>query len=267
MRRFLFATIAAAFSVTQATAADIPARAYIKTPPIEQVDNWTGFYVGGQLGGRWAESTWTTYALQDPIFPGSNSRLPQGNPANFDSSTLRAGGYVGYNWQFAPTWVLGLEADIAWGDSKKSLPGIPGTWDAGTPADVIALDGSSVRLGWDAAIRGRLGWLLAPSIMLFGTGGASWQDVAINANCRPGGGWDCALRNTTFNSTKTGWTAGGGIEAKVLTNWLARIEYRYADYGSTRYLFFPGTGDAVHMTHDLKTHAVSIGLAYQFSGY
>jgi outer membrane immunogenic protein len=234
---------------------------------MEQVYSWTGFYIGGELGGRWSKSTWTTDSLQDPIQPLSNFRLPQGNPASFDSSSVRAGGYVGYNWQVAPTWVLGIEGDAAWGDNKKSLAGIPGTWPAGTAPAIIALDGSSIKLGWDAAIRGRLGFLVTPSVMLFGTGGVAWQNLSVNANCQPGGGWACgAVRNTTFETNKAGWTAGGGIEAKVMTNWLARVEYRYADFGRSDYLFFPVSADGVRMHHDLQTHTVSVGLAYQFGG-
>ena len=269
MKRILVAAALAALGATGAQAADIAARTYTKAPApaIEQVSSWTGFYVGGEVGARWSDSTWTTYALQDPINAFSNFRLPQGNPASFNSSSVRAGGYLGYNWQFAPTWVLGIEGDAAWGDNKKSLAGIPGTWGPGTAPAIIALDGSSVKLGWDAAIRGRLGWLITPSVMLFGAGGVAWQDVSINANCQPGGGWACgAVRNTTFNAVKTGWTAGGGVEAKVWSNWLARAEYRYADFGRTNYLFFPNTSDGVWMYHDLRTHTVSLGLAYQFGG-
>lgn len=266
MKKLIFVLLATAYAGS-ATAADLGARTYTKAPVVEQISSWTGFYLGGEAGGRWSDSTWTTYALQDPINPASNFRLPQGNPASFDSTSARLGGYAGYNWQFATSWVAGIEGDIAWGDSKKTLAGIPGTWGPGTPAATIALDGSSVKLGWDAAIRGKLGVLVSPNVLLFGTGGVAWQDVSINANCQPGGGWACgAVRNTTFNTVKTGWTAGAGVEAKVFGNWLARGEYRYADFGRTDYLFFPSTTDGVWLHHDLKTHTVSFGLAYQFGG-
>ncbi|MGG6497701.1 UNVERIFIED_CONTAM: porin family protein, partial [Bacteroidetes bacterium 56_B9] len=84
------------------------------------------------------------------------------------------GGYAGYNWQVAPTWVVGLEGDIAWGDANKTLAGIPGTWPAGTSSASIALDSTSLRETWDGAIRGRLGFLITPTIMLFGTGGVAF---------------------------------------------------------------------------------------------
>jgi len=261
--------VSAVIGMGAASAADLPARTYTKAPAaVVPVYDWTGFYIGGEVGGRWSDSTWTTYALEDPIVPAAANRLSQGNPANFNSSSLRAGGYAGYNWQIAPSWVLGIEGDAAWADNSKSLPGIPGTWSAGAPAAQIAVDGSSVKLGWDAAIRGRLGWLVAPSVMLFGAGGVAWQDVSVNANCSQTNfsPWCGANRNTTFNTTKMGWTAGGGIEAKFARNWLARVEYRYSDFGRTDYLFFPATFDAVWMHHDLRTHIVSAGLAYQFGG-
>jgi outer membrane immunogenic protein len=268
MKKLLVSLLVATAWTSVASAADLAARPYAKAPVPPQVSSWTGFYVGGEAGARWGDSTWTTYALQDPVSALSNFRLPQGNPASFDSTSARLGGYAGYNWQFAPSWVAGIEGDIAWGDSKKSRAGIPGTWGPGAlPAD-IARDGSSVKLGWDAAIRGRLGILVTPDILLFGTGGVAWQDVSINANCAVGIGVWCAPvpRNATLSEVKTGWTAGAGIEAKVMGNWLVRGEYRYADFGTTNYLFFPGTGDAVWFRHELKTHTASFGLAYQFGG-
>lgn len=267
MKKLMLGLLAAATCGGSAAAADLAARPYTKAPVVEQVSSWTGVYLGGEAGARWSDSTWTTYGLLDPVFAGQNFRLPQGNPASFDSTSARLGAYLGYNWQFATSWVAGLEGNIAWGDSKKSLAGIPGTWAPGTQAAMIALDGSSVKLGWDAAIRGRLGVLVTPNVLLFGTGGVAWQDVSVSANCQPGGGWDCGLvRNTTFNDVKTGWTAGAGVEAKIMSNWLVRGEYRYADFGRTDYLFFPKSSDAVWLHHDLKTHTVSVGLAYQFGG-
>ncbi|MCP4619035.1 MAG: porin family protein [Bradyrhizobium sp.] len=248
-----------------ALAADLPAQTYTKAPVVAPpVYNWTGFYIGGEVGGRWSDSTWRTDALLTPNGPIGNRTGDI--PAGFDSSSVRAGGYVGYNWQVSPAFVLGIEGDAAWGDNNKSRLGIPGTWSPGTPLAFLQPDSSSVSLGWDAAVRARLGWLVAPNVMLFAAGGAAWQDVTVGASCQNTGSWCSIARNVSFNTTKSGWTVGGGVEAKVWTNWLARVEYRYSDFGSTAYAFFPSTIDAVYMHHDLKTQIVSFGLAYQFGG-
>jgi outer membrane immunogenic protein len=253
-----------------AQAADLAARMPVKAPPPPALENWTGFYLGGEVGARWADSTWTSTGLQDPIDPATNARfLPQGNPANFDSTGFRGGVYAGYNWQVAPAGLLGIEGDIAWGNNSKTLPGIPGTWLAvqnGNP--LIANDSSSVKLGWDASIRGRAGWLVAPSVLLYGTGGVAWQDVSLTAICNVTGPWCFPSMLETYNKVATGYTVGGGIESKF-GRWLARLEYRFADFGHVSHEFFPpgpATFNAIWMNESVRTHTISVGLAYSFGG-
>ncbi|MCP3462516.1 outer membrane protein [Bradyrhizobium sp. CCGUVB23] len=267
MKRVLFAAaFAAVAGMGAAHAADLAARPYTKAPAAAAVESWTGFYLGADVGARWSDTTWTSTALEDPVWAGGSSLLLQGNPASFNSTSFRGGGYAGYNWQVAPSWVIGIEGDVAWADNNKTLAGVPGTWGSSTPASLIAIDSTTVKLGWDASIRGRVGWLVAPSVMLFGTGGIAWQDVSLTANCMRTGPWCILDRTETFHKVATGWTVGGGIEAKVWSNWLARAEYRYADFGHVDHEFFPQTVDSVFMNQSLKTHAVSVGLAYQFGG-
>lgn len=118
--------------------------------------------------------------------------------------------------------------------------------------------------GWDGGIRGRLGFLAKPNVMVYGTGGVAWQDVSIGASCSVSGPWCFPDRSESFGKVMTGWTLGGGIETKIASNWLARLEYRYADFGSVSHEFFPQTADAVFMRQSMKAQAVSFGVAYQF---
>jgi outer membrane immunogenic protein len=268
MKRICAAALAVLFTPVFAQAADLAARLPTKAPVPAIVDSWTGFYVGGELGGRWADTTWTSTGLQDPINPVTSARfLPQGNPASFDSASFRGGGYAGYNWQLSPVWLIGLEGDVAWANNSKTLPGIPGTWlpiQNGTP--IIANDSSTVKLGWDASIRGRAGWLVTPSVLLFGAGGVAWQQVSLTANCNVTGPWCFPSMLETYNKIATGYTAGGGVEAKF-GRWLARIEYRFADFGRVQHEFFPPgpfTFNAIFMNETVRTHTISAGLAYSF---
>src|SRR5438477_7167231 len=108
-----------------ALAADIIPRPPPPPPPVPYrvvapIISWTGFYIGGEIGGRWANATWTTTCLE-PGAPGvvcppgamSTTRLPFNNPASFNSAGFRGGFYGGYNWQFGPG-VIGIEGDWAW---------------------------------------------------------------------------------------------------------------------------------------------------------
>jgi outer membrane immunogenic protein len=73
------------------------------------------------------------------------------------------------------------------------------------------------------------------------------------------------------SATKTGWTIGGGLETALSGHWLARGEYRYADFG-TRSFTIARSSDEPELnptvnTFDVKlrTHTLTFGLAYQFN--
>jgi outer membrane immunogenic protein len=256
MRRFAIAllstTVLSAGFAQIASAADLPARgrapAY-KAPMAEPYANWSGFYLGGSLGGRWNDAEWTTVT---PV-PGV------GSPATFDSSSFRGGIYGGVNFQFAPMWVAGIEADIGWAKNESTRTGIPGL--------SVAADSTTLRQNWDGSVVGRLGMLVTPATMLYGLGGASWIDVESNTNCTGTAGSFCGVaRNQTNSTTRTGWTAGAGLETMLAGNWLARVEYRFADYGKIDNTFFAGTASAISLREELQTHTAKVGLAYKFGG-
>ena len=74
------------------------------------------------------------------------------------------------------------------------------------------------------------------------------------------------------SDTRIGWTAGVGAEAMLWSNWLARLEYRFANYGTFGYTLFSGAGacglgcDAIAAAATLRTHTVLAGFAYKFGG-
>src|SRR5687767_14073818 len=96
--------------------------------------DWTGFYVGLGVGGRWNGTEWTTDCLApvalpagcpNDFFPGP-TRVGNDNPANFGDGAFRLSGHVGFDWQIS-TLVLGIEGDVGWADTSRSRTGIPGT--------------------------------------------------------------------------------------------------------------------------------------------
>jgi outer membrane immunogenic protein len=258
MQRFALAllstTVLGAGFVQVASAADMPARgrapAY-QAPIAAPYSNWSGFYLGGSLGGRWNEVDWTTTIA--PVAIGGTS------PATYDSSSFRGGIYGGVNFQLAPMIVAGIEADIGWAKNESTRTGIPGL--------SVAADTTTLRQHWDGSVVGRLGMLVTPGTLLYGLGGASWIDVESNTNCPATAGSFCgAARNQTNEATRTGWTVGAGLETMLMGNWLARVEYRFADYGKIDNTFFAGTADAFTVSEDLRTHTAKVGLAYKFGG-
>src|SRR5215212_3771509 len=105
MKKFLLATVAlVAFGVTvPALAADLGARPYTKAPAyVAPIYNWTGFYIGGHVGGA---------------FAGSNGF--GGTSDNSDGRFL-GGLQIGADYQFAPNWVFGIEGQYSWVGSNNT---------------------------------------------------------------------------------------------------------------------------------------------------
>lgn len=240
----------------------------LKAPAI-MADPWTGWYLGASAGGRFNKDTWTGTGFDIPAVPALLTS--RDNPHDFSSTSARLGLYGGYNWRVQQMWVVGLEADIAWANNKKTSAGsIPGLITATT-------DSVEMKDGWDGGLRARLGYLITPSTLLFGTGGVSWMKsepsiscagIAIFSWCT--GSNIATFRTDSVSKTAVGWTLGGGIETIVMPNWLLRGEYRYTSYAGYQAILLAngsaGSGIIDTVTADIKTRTqtVLVGLAYKF---
>ncbi len=228
MRRLVVALLSATLlGGVAANAADMPVKGPIyKAPPIVFY-NWTGCYIGGNVGGIWGRS---------------NIGIPA-YPANFnitDSSAI-GGGQLGCNYQ-VQQFVFGIEGN--WDGMSLSSDGLTGA---------ALSERYSVKWTWEASVRGRIGWAPAgtPWLIYF-TGGPTWAHLN-NGNFIPG-----AVATVAQSGTHNGWTIGGGVEYQLTPNWIAGIEYRYSSYQTKRYNYL-GPVDV-----NLKTNAVMGRLSYLF---
>jgi outer membrane immunogenic protein len=255
------------------------------------VESWTGFYAGASLGGRFTDSNWMTTCLSVGAPGGigcpvnliaqNGSRFQMSNPSAFASATLRPSVYVGYNWQIG-NWVVGAEADAGSGKARNDMKGIPGAENLALAASP-GLDTAAVSTTWDASLRARAGFLIGTNVLLYATGGASWIHMEASAYCGsprnlvgwcagPAGPGSNLSTESIASTTRVGWTAGVGAEAMLWSNWLTRIEYRYANYGTYGFTLFPGSGacgvgcDTIAAEATLRTHTVLVGFAYKFGG-
>ena len=276
MKKFVpgSAAFAALLAGSSVWAADIPVAPITKAMP-QVVSDWSGPYVGIALGAKSAATTWTTTSTSD--LPGTI--IDASSPSNFEPAGVRAGGYAGYNWQ-NQAWVYGVEFDVASANSAATRAGIPGcAISCFVPATGPGVDLASVKMGWDASARARLGYLVTANLLLYGTGGVAWQAIRTSGLCQhsftdP----QCFLAAgepfdfKTNSKTLAGWTVGGGFESKVYANWLVRGEYRYAQFGSFNGLLnFGSTGappgtDYSRYNLSLNTHIATFGIAYRFGG-
>jgi outer membrane immunogenic protein len=250
------AAFAIACAISPALAADMPTKApAVVAPPASQ---WTGFNVGLSLGGRWADIQGTTLSF-GPLPP----PFPETASQSYDSATFRVGGYLGYDWQFNPNWLVGVEGDFAWGNGSKHVDALQGIT---LPTNTGNF--SEVKHTWDAGLRARLGYLITPTWLIYATGGVQWQHVEATVNCSantcgpgifPLGGFPYTQTNDT---TRTGWAIGGGIETMLPGRWLLRGEYRYADFGTWNTAF--GGSPIIVKEFDIVTHTGYFGLAKKF---
>ncbi|MDE2376533.1 MAG: porin family protein, partial [Bradyrhizobium sp.] len=163
--------MAAALSLfaSGAMAADLAARPYVKAPPVAAaVYGWTGFYVGGNVGYSWGRArnteTISNFATGAALFTGTSSN---------DVNGVIGGGQIGYNWQMQ-NWLFGLEADFQ-GSGEKGSSNLVcvGCNDNGT--DITST--LTQKLTWFGTFRGRVGVLVTPSVLLYGTGGLAYGEL------------------------------------------------------------------------------------------
>jgi outer membrane immunogenic protein len=230
MKKFLLSAAAACIALTApALAADIPPRPYANAaPPVytapQAVYNWTGFYVGGHLGGA--------FVADNGLQGNTNARFLGGVQAGFD-------------YQVAPNWVLGAEAQYSWlTDNNHGVLFPTGT----------LVTANSNQLG---SVTGRFGYTWGPAL-LYGKAGYAWRDhdnlgVTI-------AGLPAAF--TTTGNQKDGYTVGAGLEYIFAPNWSAKAEYQYYNFGSTT--FTSGPADITGTRFRDDEHTVKLGVNYRF---
>ena len=259
-------------------AADMPVKAPPLTPAAAVYD-WTGVYVGGEVGGKWTRDNWTTTCVDaggSPLgtcgsvvslaaFPGA----PDSTAGHtFNTSGLRAGVYAGLDIQMSPSWVVGLEGD--WGAYKQSstVAGILGcsTNACGGFGNDVSGDSTSVKFGDDYSVRLRAGYLVTPTVLAYGTGGVAFQRLSTTLTCTGATSPACLFNHAeTQNNTLLGYTVGGGVEWRIAHNWLLRGEYRYSNFGTLKSTFFGNSGDLeVFTSQKVSTQIATGGIAYFF---
>jgi outer membrane immunogenic protein len=227
MKKLLLGAAACLVFAAPAFAADLRPRTYTKAPVYtapEAVYNWTGFYIGGHVGGA---------------FPGGNS---------FEGSDARFLGGVqgGFDYQFATNWVVGAEAQYSWlGGNSGGGVVFPG----GT-----LVTGNTDQLGSATA---RLGYAFGPTL-LYAKGGYAWRgnnNIGVSV-----GGLPAAF--TTSGNPRDGYTVGAGLEYLFAPNWSVKGEYQFYNFGNTTFTAGPAPIIGARFRDD--EHTVKLGINYRF---
>ncbi len=237
----LATTAAIAVTSTAVHAADMAAKAYMPPPP-PPAPTWTGFYVGinGGFGGD---------RNQYPFTVGGIS-----GTSNLNSSGFFGGGQAGYNWQFAPAWVAGVEADF----DDADIQGIASTSASGLVSSI------GTRLDWFGTVRGRVGYLVTPTTLLYGTGGWAYGHETSSASISAGGLGAGASVGTTQTS---GWTAGAGLEYALNPRVSFKTEYLFVNLGSATLANGVSGGVPFSLSEKTTVHTVKVGLNFELGAW
>ncbi|MFT4121224.1 outer membrane protein [Bradyrhizobium sp.] len=268
MKKFLLAVASVVFGTASAFAADL-APHYTKAPVMAAAYNWTGFYVGGNVGGQWGSSdptTTTQFPVASYFADSSVSAIATVGAQHINSSSVTGGLTAGYNWQVGNA-VLGLEGDINYFGFKGSASG-SALYPCCAPTSFTV--NSQISADWLATIRGRIGFLATPSWLIYATGGAAIADVKGDFTFTDT--FAAATESGSIRDTRVGWTAGVGGEYAVGNGWSLKAEYLYVDLGrvsmTSNNLFTGIARPTQTFTHsfDLTSNIVRVGLNYKFGG-
>jgi outer membrane immunogenic protein len=236
-------------AASQALAADLPRKAPAYVPPAPPPVTWTGCYIGGNVGG--------IFGRRSADF-GSFGSLSSNSNSGF-----AGGGQIGCDYQFAGGWVIGIR-DMFDGSSLSrdrafSLPAVPAVGGVG------GFPGASgtvhLKNSWFDTLTGRVGYSFTPAWMLYGQGGVAWAKNSADVNIN-------GIQVGSADRTRTGWTAGGGVEWMFAPHWSAFLEGNYMDFGSTnRNIVAVNTVCAAGCAFSTKATATSVlvGVNYRFN--
>lgn len=181
------------------------------------------------------------------------------DPYDFTSGLF--GFHAGYDHQISPRLVLGIVGDIGWSGANVSkrvpyrdVSGVPGfaEYKLNQDPEGVSLVGK-LELNQLATIRGRIGVLANPQLLIYGTGGVAfgWSEATVTCSgCTP---------SDLYNSKEThvGYAVGGGFDYHFADHWSAGLEYLYVNLGDEDY----GVDKAAV---DLDAHLIKAQLSYRF---
>jgi outer membrane immunogenic protein len=242
------ASAAMLLSPLAAHSADVAVKA---PPPLPvPVFSWTGFYIGANIGGAWANNRFTDTLLLT-------------NFNNNNNGVFIGGGQIGGNYQIGQ-FVIGGEWDFDGASNNNNSTGvvIPGV------GNIVVTSNNR----WITTVAARFGWAI-DRWLVYGKVGGGWvgNNNLTVTNLTTGVSLTCGtFTNLTNcgNSNTGGWLVGAGFEYAFTNNWTVKLEYDYLGLGN-RTLFIPATapllaGDTF-TSNNRNVQTVKVGVNYLFN--
>ena len=264
MKKLLMTSAAFVALTGSAFAADLATKKAPPAPPAAP-PIWTGFYGGLNFGGGWGPSNGASQAwYPDAIYGGFTQWRGKGN----GFGGILGGAQVGYNYQFGNIAsgvgaVVGAEADF---QGTNMVGGAAPLYSplVNIQSNTLAVNNGyqwawgyangQKALPWFGTVRGRVGLLVTPALLLYGTGGFAYGFATQNT------GW---WQNS---ATQTGWTAGGGLEWMFMRNWSLKLEYLYSQISGGNNNTWLNAGRGVNNVNNFtRWNTVRAGVNYHFN--
>ena len=215
------------------------------------VYDWTGFYIGGNLGGAWSGVSAANFS----------DTLGSSFTAGTDLQ-LMGGGQIGINYQFWGGVIVGAEAMFDWAPGNRQSSPLTAT----DPTGAVAASFTGFNERWIATATGRLGYAW-DRVLLYAKGGGAW--VATNSPAISVGGAPASFSSIS-NTNSFGYTGGFGLEWAFAGNWSVRAEYDYIGLRDQSYTVAAGTptfGGDVITFNNRNISTMTVALNYKFGGW
>ncbi|MFZ2078265.1 MAG: outer membrane beta-barrel protein [Xanthobacteraceae bacterium] len=231
-----------------------------------RVYSWTGCYLGGQLGGAWADNK-STGQFAGFFFNENDS-----------AAAVVAGGQVGCDLQFAPNWVIGAQIDGAWTNLVGS-EALAGSAAVAVPPGNLALQGNlNFKTNVIATATGRIGYAAnfdSIAGLFYLKGGAAFVNndtstfgalATFTPTCGtpPCGSSSGAVNFNAPSGNRWGWTVGVGTEWAVIDNWSIFGEWDYLNFGTQTLTFTDATLGSSQVSIKRQINELKLGINYRF---
>jgi len=253
MKNILVAAGAASLLLA-ATGISFAADMAVKAPPpapVVAAYNWTGCYVGVEGGGSWGRDRAISNGTNNGVANGTAGALKTAG----DLSGGLVGGTIGCNYQ-RDRWVFGIEGDGSWSGKTGSSNLVP---------PFVPAFREDVSQSYIATIRGRVGFTVTPTVLLYGTAGGAFADLRIHEFDPTAAVGSASNIGATETQSFAGWTAGAGVEWGFAPSWSAKFEYLYMDLGSKGFFQATATGCCTFQSTHLTDNIVRAGINYHFN--
>jgi outer membrane immunogenic protein len=231
--------------------------------PATPIYNWSGCYVGVNVGAGGAGSDVTTtigngtHLLSADAALVSNSGTGSANATGF-----LGGGQTGCNWQ-SGLIVYGIEGDFDYFHSRPSFANNTNTLSDGVTPFAVT---QSLTTDFFATVRPRIG-IAADRNLGYITGGAAFTQVNYTQSYVDGA-VPAGTGNATASKALVGWTIGAGWEHAWTNNWTFKLEYLFASFPTTNAFgaIADSTGgtNPLHGSADLVIQTVRAGVNFKF---